>query len=616
MSLLYPRHDSTVPLELELKNLSAQIDALTKREARLRENVVGVPGSTAVAKTAKSLIFVTAVTGSGTITNKVYEADTTPVNKVLTAFESDNDNITLAVHVQVIGDVWQNSWIKASGGGANGVIVNKEDWTELVTDGRVFTAAINMTDADESGTITVESSDGSVARVTYTRVLNPPKVLTAMFGTHAGTTGGDPLVDAAQVSTTSVQTTQTVRITGTTESHATKIWVKAAGVSSVEQGSFAVTAGAFDFTIDVRSSGNTEAQTVTLECAVEDSGTRGATFNTTNTVTVSHTVPTFTGGAQSDIAYPASQEALKDSETCTVTVTHTNAAAGDTYLYDDNSTSELTIPSTTTYVAAKASVQRSGGSYRETGTNYRLIATRTAQNGTATTKSVTVKIAHTMPTLTVTPSTRFRTDDGTSGYKDTTVTITSHQANLSTYAGSVTMLPAAGDTSAFTSGTWSANGDLAYTNTLRVEDADIKAGGQAANDFTWITISVKNRAGKEATTITTNPNYSIGGFAKRRLTIPAWTNREATTSVFIVNTVKLTAELLSKGGGGPAGGTIQTFDNSPGEGLTPDDEVDKFCISNGSDIVDNDGKFYFNKDQPAAEANSGGTAQVDIEETA
>jgi hypothetical protein len=76
------------------------------------------------------------------------------------------------------------------------------------------------------------------------------------------------------------------------------------------------------------------------------------------------------------------------------------------------------------------------------------------------------------------------------------------------------------------------------------------------------------------------------------------------------------AELLSKGGAGPNGGTVQTWDNSPGSG-TPDNEVDKFCITLGSATVDDDGDHYYNKDQAAAVANAdaGTLAQVIVGET-
>lgn len=555
----------------------------------------------------RSTVYITNATGAGVISGKTYQADSSPPNKVLTAFQSDNDDITLTLEVHAGTDAWQPASVQVAGGGATPVTVLKQDWTQ-VDNTRIWTASVNLTDADTTDTLTATMSDGDTATVAYTRALDPPLVLTAVFDTHPATTGGDAKCPGLQ---TQVKSGDTVRITGTTESHADEVYVKNAGVSSTLQGPFTVTAGAYDFTCNVGSR-SSATQTATLYAKVTG-GSPGADFGTTNTIDQDQTAPTFTGGSQSDIAYPASQEALKDAELCTVTVTHTNIDAGDTYLYDDNSTGELTIPNTTTYQAAKASVTRLSGNYRESGTNYRLTATRTTKNGASTTRTVTVRIAHTAPTLTVTPNTRFGTDDGTNGYRDRTITITSSQANLSTHAA--TMTADAGDTSSFT-GSWSASGDLAYTRSFRVEDADINAGGQAANDFSWAGVSVKNRAGKEATTITTNPDYSIGGFQKRRLTIPAWPNREAVIGCVAVDTANLTAEALSKGGDGPGGGTVQTFDNSPGQGLTPDDEVDKFCISDGGDLVDDDGQYYYNKDQPNAVSNTSGTAQVDIEETA
>ena len=58
------------------------------------------------------------------------------------------------------------------------------------------------------------------------------------------------------------------------------------------------------------------------------------------------------------------------------------------------------------------------------------------------------------------------------------------------------------------------------------------------------------------------------------------------------------------------------FDNSPGDGLTPDDEVDKFCIVDGSDLVDDDHQHWYNKDYANAESNTSGTASVLISESA
>jgi hypothetical protein len=198
-------------------------------------------------------------------------------------------------------------------------------------------------------------------------------------------------------------------------------------------------------------------------------------------------------------------------------------------------------------------------------------------------------------------------------YGEDEVFVVSNQKHHSTSTS--TVVNDGTDTADF-QGAWTEHNDTSFKRTKRVEDADIVAGGQAANNYTWGVCSVTNRAETVTTSVTTNTTYQLGGFATRRLTIPAWPNREADISVIVVDTAKCTAEALSKGGGGPGGGTVQTFDNSPGQGSTPDDEIDKFCISDGGDLVDDDGQFYFNKDQPNALSNSGGTAQVDIGESA
>ena len=54
MTLIYPRHDSRVPLELEIRNLSTQVDLLRTRSERVLGVVEGLPGSTASANAVHS----------------------------------------------------------------------------------------------------------------------------------------------------------------------------------------------------------------------------------------------------------------------------------------------------------------------------------------------------------------------------------------------------------------------------------------------------------------------------------------------------------------------------------------------------------------------------------
>jgi hypothetical protein len=568
-----------------------------------------------------SYVFITNATGSGVISGKTYEANTAPANKILTAFESDNDDITLTLEIHANTDAWQPSSVQVTGAGATPVTVNKQDWTQQ-GDGRTWTASANLTDADTTGTITATMSDADAdtTTVSYTRALDPPLVLTAVIDDHSTNTGGDAHCPLAQ---TQVSSDDTLDISGTTEAHADEVYVKDSDVTNGEglQGPFAVAAGVWSGTINVGTGTNL---TSFYTCyAKVTGGTAGADKVSTESVDKDQTVPTF--GAFS-VAYPGTQEAFKAAETVDVTLAHTNIDAGDGYVYDDPTGTDVTIPNLTTYASPKVGVTiATPGIYRDddSSANFRLTVTRLAKNGKSASSSGTIEIADAAALIKIDDAAttyaaggtvaRMGTDDGTNNYKDRYIYVISNQKHHSTSTSSVA--PDAGDTSAFT-GAWAENNDFRFRREFRVEDGDINAGGQAANDFSWASPSVTNRAETVTAAITKNPDYSIGGFEKRRLTIPAWPNREADTSVFIVDTSNVTAEALSKGGAGPGGGTVQTFDNSPGGGSTPDDEVDKFCISNGSDIVDDDGQFYYNKDLANAESNTSGTAQVDIEETA
>lgn len=584
-------------------NVAAEISALTEKATPVNADLVIIEDSEDTNAKKKvqvgnlpgggditSYVFITAATGAGTISNKTYEANTVPANKILTAFESDNDSITVTVEVHALSDSWQPASVTVSLPGATSVVVNKQDWVQ-VANTRIWTATANLVDAAASGTITATMSDGDTATVTYTRALDPPLVLTAVWDDQ----GTNP--DAYPAVQTQFKNNDNMQLSGTAETHADEVYIKDFGATSGQglQGPYAVVAGVWT-AANVKAGSATGLQNFKVYAKVTG-GTAGPDFTSPTTTNHSQTVPTFTGGAQSDIAYPAGQEALKNAETCNITVTHTNAAAGDTYLYDNNGTGELTIPSTTTYAATKNGVARAAGNYRESGTNYRLTVTRTQKNGAAATKSVTVKIAHTLPVVTVAQNTgstalpRMGTDNGTNNYKDQTVYLNSTQANLSTYTPALTQ--DAGDTATW-QGSWAANGNLRYTRALRVADGDINAGGQAGNNFTWVSCSIKNRAGKEATTITTNPDYSLGGFATRTLSILGGTHTKD-IGVPVVDTAKVTVVNQSKGGA-PA----QTYEGNVTEHEDPDPALNNYwttVAAVGSEVFDDFTQYFHCSDK-------------------
>jgi len=558
--------------------------------------------------TRSSIVYFTDASGSGTITNKAYEGSTVPANKVLTAFESNNDDITVTLEVHSYGKPWQPEAVQVTGGGSTAVTVAKSAWTQVAST-RIWTASVNLTDADTTGILVAAMSDGDVAICSYTRGLSAPLMLTAAW---------DGTYPASQ---TQVKSGDSVTLTGTVETHATTIRVLSSGATSSQQ-DFADDYSSGTFSISVTIGSGSGSQQFSL--AASAGGTYGATLVTTDSpaIDLDQTSPTF--GAFS-VNYNGSQEAAKGAETFDVTLAHTNAEAGDTYAYGDPTGTDVTIPSTTTYAATKTGCSiNTAGIYRDdTSTeNFQLTATRTTLNGKIASSSGTVEIADVAPLVGVDDSSpaygsigsvaRMGSDDGTNFYLDRNLYVISNQKHLSTSTSSI--VPAAGDSNTF-QGSWVEDDDFTFRRAYRASDANMQTGGQVNNTFTWITITVTNRAGTVTTSITKNPTYTIGGFAARTLTIPAWPNREADMSIIAVDTANLLAELLSKGGGGSNGGTDQTFDNSPGSGA-PDDEVDKFCITAGADDVDDDGQFYYNKDQAAAIANSSGTAQVIVSESA
>ena len=114
------------------------------------------------------------------------------------------------------------------------------------------------------------------------------------------------------------------------------------------------------------------------------------------------TVPTF--GTASVSNFPAGQTALKDTESCDVTLTHSNANGSypATYLYSDpTSPDQLTIPNTTTYAATKTVTSTNQPVYNVSSNNFRLDVTLGSYNGHTASSSTNVKIANVAPTLTM-----------------------------------------------------------------------------------------------------------------------------------------------------------------------------------------------------------------------
>jgi hypothetical protein len=229
------------------------------------------------------------------------------------------------------------------------------------------------------------------------------------------------------------------------------------------------------------------------------------------------------------INYPGSQQALKDSEQATVSNTVTSF---DVISYTSPN-GDLTITNSSTYETPKT-VTRAGGNYNISTNNFRITATRNANNAVTTNSSTVVKIAHTAPTLTVSvPASRLRTggNDGTSA-QSYTVTITATQQLLSAPTLSA---PSGGGTL----GSFGGSGTT-WTATLSNINDNLTKG-----TYTWGAISATNLAGKVVTTITTGPTYVIGGFLSRTVSLAAFAN-EVNINTSVLDYSKMTLSWVIK----------------------------------------------------------------------
>lgn len=305
-----------------------------------------------------------------------------------------------------------------------------------------------------------------------------------------------------------------------------------------------------------------------------------------NVLLCNDTVPTFNNNGTN---FPTNQLAFKGNETGTQNVEVINS----TSVSYSSPTSEFTIDSPSVYGISKTITCTNPGTYNDSTPNFAISASRAANDTTAS-FSTNVEVADTAPLITVTqPQARLRSSQAGETY---TITATGDQniANTPLIALDVPV-----------SGTWQGAGFIgslkSWTRMILIEDGD--ASGIAS----WSFISVPtNRAGIPATII---GDQNVGGFLPRTITIAAWPNREVNIGTRVSDASKVFCENLSKGGDGANGGTDFTY--SP----NVDNELDMFTICDPSGVANVTGDLWFNKDQPNAVSNTGGTAQVIIWET-
>lgn len=229
------------------------------------------------------------------------------------------------------------------------------------------------------------------------------------------------------------------------------------------------------------------------------------------------------------VTYPATQQALKGSESATVVNTLANY---DSVAYDDPTTSELSIANPSAYEDPKTAT-RVGGTYNVSTANFRVTANRAANDSTTVDQAV-VQIAAVAPTISVlVPAARLRSggNDGTSA-QNHTITISSDQlllsADMDEDTGGGTFL-----------GSWAGTPpDATWTRALQVHDDDAKG------TYNWQNLAATNLAGIVQNAIDSGGSYVLGGFVQRDLTFAAF----ATTTqmdVEVVDFSKLQAGIFT-----------------------------------------------------------------------
>lgn len=450
-------------------------------------------------------------------------------------------------------------------------------------DGGHYSGTVDVT-LPGSGVLTVlaitpDGGDGATDAVDVT-IDDPPQLLTLQFvGSYPG-------------SQTELKAGDTYQITGTTDKPANAIRLSNFGACTSQVRSFP-TGLSFSITATIADRG-TSPQLLPARAAARSAGTGayGSTRDTNtgggsvegvNLVRLNNLYPAVAIGA---IAYPSGQGALKGAETADVANT---ASDFDSIAYDSPG-GELSIPAPASYANPKT-VARIAGTYNVSTPNFRIVATRAANDATTTVQAV-VKIASVAATVSVSePAARLRSggNNGTSA-QDHTISIVSDQQLYQ----APTLDSGAGG------GTWQgagfAGGPSTWTRALRVHDNDAKGS------YSWSNLAAQNLAGILTTSITGDTGYVLGGFVPRNLTFGAF-SQATPLNVAVVDYSKISAGIF-------------TATNQPAVRHSPQgdqgDAANQYTIL--SPLGTNPQSLWWN-DVAAASSNSGGTAQItDVQE--
>ena len=475
---------------------------------------------------------------SDNVGNKVKTDD----NNVLQSCTSSTTNVTVSVLAVTAGTSFKPT-----------VTVNDVEATltrNALTDVWTGTAAITLTGSSPH-TVTATHSEGATDAATVTIEAAP--VISQLEFSGAYSQGVDQTEHAAG---------QTLSLTVSSLTPFVALEVIADGTTATQAVSqtFAATTSK-TLTVTVANQGNTPTtypakvriRNANGTWSVVTASNASASVDGTNVITLNNTQPSLVFGA---ITYPASQFALKGSESATVAVTESNV---DTVSYSSPN-SELSITNPTT--GGNKTVSRIAGGYNIATNNLSVTVDKTSNATTATFNTV-VWIANTAPVITVTtPAARLRSGVTPQNH---TISINSNQRTQAT--------PTLNASVGTFGGSWTtANNGLTWTRSLAIADSDTKG---AAN---FSGLSITNLAGIEVTAITTGAAYTVGGFVQRTLTFPLWDAnqiREVAIGTQVSDVTKLVAFNVTRN-------RATTYRATVG------DEIDKFTITGGNTLYNCD----------------------------
>lgn len=456
--------------------------------------------------------------------------------------------------------------------------------------GDIYRGTVNLTIA-ASGATTIraqvldpdEDVRGGADDSVVVTIDTAPELLTLAF------TGGYP------GSQTELKAGDTFQITGTTDKAADAIDILDFGACDASLELFGP-GTAFTVTGTVANRGTSLQALAARVRARNAGGAFGATRDTdagggaTDGVDLVNLNNLFPSVAIGVVTYPGGQQALKGAEAATVANTVSDF---DVIAYDGAGASELAVSSPAVYEVSK-SVSRIGGTYNVGVDNFRITATRSA-NDAVTIETDVVSIANVAAVVNVTePAARLRSggNNGTAA-QDHEITVTADQELLS----APSLDPDAGGLRGAFIGGGFVGGPEVWTRDLRVDETAPDEKGV----FTWANLSATNLAGIVTSSITGDATYELGGFVPRNLTFGPFATITS-LDVEVADFSKLTAGVF-------------TSTNNPALKqpiATPPSVTDGYTI----DAVGVNPTDLIWLDSPAAASNSTGTARIDdVEET-